>query len=96
MVTQKFEKIKAFIDKKLSTDNIHFIENYKMLTFDFNGSMEELSNKLSPEIVLIEQKNASSSSQRKRTSSLEWAFEKYGISATYVEFNKIMVIVTVW
>ncbi|MCW2254089.1 hypothetical protein M2263_000180 [Providencia alcalifaciens] len=96
MVTNNFEKIKAFIDKKLSAYNINFIEDHQMLTFDFEGSMEELSDKLSPEIILIPKKNKFLSFQSKRTASLEWMSEKYGISTTYIEPNRVMVIVTVW
>lgn len=96
MVTQSFKKIKDFINQKLSAYNIHFIEDYQMLTFDFEGSLEELSDKLSPEINLIAQDSAFSSFSQKRSSSLEWESERYGVSAMYIEPNKVMVIVTVW
>lgn len=92
MVTNNFEKIKAFIDKKLSAYNINFIEDHQMLTFDFEGSMEEISDKLSPEIILIPKKSKFLSFE----SSLEWMSEKYGISTTYIAPNRVMVIVTVW
>ncbi|MGG4607596.1 hypothetical protein [Providencia sp. Me31A] len=96
MAKQSFDKVKVFINKKLSAYNIQFIEDYRMLTFDFEGSLEELSDKLSPEINLTEQDSAFASFSRKRSSSLEWESEKYGVSAMYIEPNKVMVIVTIW